>query len=95
VADIGAVYETAHKPRVLPIISPPAFALPDEPETSIALAPPAGKIPPLQFARIRLWVKYGKTVAQAAPVCGVTVAEIQRILPYVTGDESLPILGLG
>ena len=81
VADVGAVAETARKPRVLPIIPAPAPVLSDEPKTS-APAAPTGKIPRSQFARIRSWVKYGMTVAQAAQVCGVAVAEIERVLRH-------------
>ena len=51
------------------------------------VAPPAmpkpatgSEIPASQLARIRTWVKYGMTVAQVAEVCGVPVAEIERLL---------------
>ena len=80
--EVGAVDKTARKPRVLPIIPSPAPVLSDEPETSTAPAAPTGKIPRSQFARIRSWVKYGMTVAQAAQVCGVAIAEIERILRH-------------
>ena len=80
VADDGAVDQTARKPRVLPIIRSSAPVLSEEPKTATAPAAPRGKIPRSQFARIRSWVKYGMTVAQAAQVCGVAVAEIERIL---------------
>jgi hypothetical protein len=82
VADDGAVEQTARKPRVLPIIRSPAPVLSDVPKTSAAPAAPTGKIPRSQFARIRTWVKYGMTVGQAAQVCGVAVAEIERILRH-------------
>jgi hypothetical protein len=81
-ADVGAVEETARKPRVLPIISSSGSALPHEPETSTTPALPAGDIPSSQLARIRSWVKYGMTVAQVAQVCGVAVAEIERVLRH-------------
>jgi hypothetical protein len=79
---VDPVGEIARKPRVLPIISPAAPILSDEPETSIIAAPPPSEIPRTQFARIRAWVKYGLTVAQVAQVCGVSVAEIERLLRH-------------
>jgi hypothetical protein len=82
VADDGAVDQMARKPRVLPIIRSPAPVLSDEPKTATAPTAPTGKIPRSQFARIRSWVKYGMTIAQAAQVCGVAVAEIERILRH-------------
>jgi hypothetical protein len=93
VADIGAVDETAHKPRELPIISPPAFALPDEPETSIALGP-AGKgdttlaiCPHSVMGEVRRDGRAGGSGLWRD-------RRLQHILPYVTDDESLPILRL-
>jgi hypothetical protein len=38
------------------------------------------ELPPSQFARIRILVKYGMTVAQVAAVYGAAVGEIERIL---------------
>jgi hypothetical protein len=82
VSEVGPTAKTAHKPRVLPMISPLVPVLPDVSETAIVLSPPAGEIPRSQFGRIRAWVKYGLTIAQVAKVCGVSVAEIERILRY-------------
>jgi len=81
-SEVGPTVKTARKPRVLPMISPLVPVLLDESETAIALSPPAGEIPRSQLARIRAWVKYGMTIAQVAQVCGVAVAEIERILRY-------------
>jgi hypothetical protein len=74
--------ETARKPRVLPMTSPLVPVMPDGSETAITLSPLAREIPRSQLARIRAWVKYGMTIAQVAQVCGVAVAEIERILRY-------------
>jgi hypothetical protein len=82
VSEVGPTVKTARKPRVLPMISRLVPVLPDESETAIALSPQAGEIPRSQLARIRAWVKYGMTIAQVAQVCGVAVAEIERILRY-------------
>jgi len=83
VSDAGPTAETARKPRALPMISPLVPALPDGSETAIARSPSASEIiPRSQLARIRAWVKYGMTIAQVAQVCGVAVAEIERILRY-------------
>jgi hypothetical protein len=38
------------------------------------------EIPRSQFARIRVWAKYGMTAAQVASVYGVAVGAIERIL---------------
>jgi hypothetical protein len=38
------------------------------------------EIPRSQFARIRVWAKYGVTAAQVAAVYGVAVGAIERIL---------------
>jgi hypothetical protein len=82
VSEVDPTAKTARKPRVLPMISPLVAVSSDESETAIVLSPPAGEIPRSQFARIRAWVKYGMTIAQVAEVCGVSVAEIERILRY-------------
>ena len=69
------------KPRVLQIISPTLADRNDEPETPpVVSEPPAREIPRAEFARIRVWVKYGITAAQVAQVYGVAVADIKRIL---------------
>ena len=82
VSEVDPTAKTARKPRVLPIISPLVPVLPDESETAVVLAPPVGEIPRSQLARLRAAVKYGMTIAQVAQVCGVSVAEIERILRY-------------
>ena len=82
VSEVGPTAKTARKRRVLPVISPLASVLPDESETATVLSPPAGEVPRSQLARIRAWAKYGMTIAQVAQVCGVAVAEIERILRY-------------
>ena len=80
ISEAGPTAKTARKPRLLPMGSPLVPVLPDESKTAIVLSPPAGELPRSKFARIRAWVKYGMTIAQAAQVCGVAVAEIERIL---------------
>jgi hypothetical protein len=68
------------KPRVLQIIS----AAPTQNDAleapPVASEPSTREIPPAEFARIRAWVKYGMTAAQAAQVYGVAVTDIERIL---------------
>ena len=86
VSKVGPTAKTAREPRVLPTISPLVPVLPNGSETAIVLSPPADEISRLQLARIRAWVKYGMTIAQAAQVCGVAVAEIERILCYPDRD---------
>ena len=86
VSEVGPTAKTARRPRVLPMSSPRVPVLPDESETAIVLSPPADETSRLQLARIRAWVKYGMTIAQAAQVCGVAVAEIERILRYPDSD---------
>jgi hypothetical protein len=70
---------SAHKPRVLSI-SLPLVPL-EKAEPAIA---PASRmttaIPNSQVARIRTWLKYGMTIAQAAATYGVAVDEVERIL---------------
>jgi hypothetical protein len=71
--------QTARKPRVLKALSPgPAGQASREPVDSEARIRPA--IPKSQFARIRTWVEYGMTAAQAAAVYGVAVDVIESIL---------------
>ena len=88
VPDAPPAEQSAHKPRVLPIISSPtpvrhdAPVPHDEPETPATPAPPAREIPRSQFARIRAWVKYGMTIAQVAQVYRVAAGEIERILRH-------------
>ena len=82
VPDAPPAEQSAHKPRVLPIISPPTPVQHDESETPAVPAPPVREIPRSQFARIRAWVKYGMTIAQVAQVYSVAVGEIERILRH-------------
>jgi len=39
------------------------------------------RVPVSRLARVRTWLKYGMTVDQAADMYGVSVSEIDRILP--------------
>jgi hypothetical protein len=71
--------QTARKPRVLQIISPPLSVRRAEPERSV-MPPSTREIPRSQFGRIRAWVKYGMTAGQVAQVYGVAVSEIERVL---------------
>jgi hypothetical protein len=41
---------------------------------------PGKRVPVSHLARVRSWLKYGMTIAQAADVYGVGVSEIERIL---------------
>ena len=82
VPDAPPAEQSARKPRVLPIISPPTPVRHDEPETPVTPAAPACEIPRSQFARIRTWVKYGMTIAQVAQLYSVAVGEIERILRH-------------
>jgi hypothetical protein len=70
---------SARKPRVLSISPSP---VPDEKvERAIRPAPPVTPaIPESEVARIRTWLKYGMTIAQAAAVYGVAVDEVERVL---------------
>ena len=71
---------SARKPRIL-------SALPSAPVRREQREAPASseermttEIPRSQFARIRVWAKYGMTAAQVAAVYGVAVGAIERIL---------------
>jgi hypothetical protein len=71
---------SARQPRIL-------RALPLAPSRGEQAEAPASSeprmttgIPSTQFARIRGWVEYGMTAAQAAAVYGVAVGVIERIL---------------
>ena len=80
VPDSPPADHAARKPLVLRIISPTPVRH-DQPESSVAPAPPAREIiPRSQIARIRTWVKYGMTLPQVAKVYGIPVGEIERIL---------------
>ena len=73
---------SVRKPRILSISpSPP----PDEKaEPAIPPTPPVTPaIPKSEVARIRTWLKYGMTIAQAAAVYGVAVDEVERVLRRV------------
>jgi hypothetical protein len=66
---------------VLRIISPAKPVKPKEAPPPISPDPQTQReIPRSQFARIRIWVKYGMTAAQVAEVYGAAVGEIERIL---------------
>ena len=76
----SSVDQAARKPRVLKALSP-ATAGHEESRAPVASEQrirPA--IPKSQFARIRTWVEYGMTTAQAAAVYGVAVDVIEGIL---------------
>jgi hypothetical protein len=79
VPDTPPADQSARKPRVLRITSPPA-ARHDEPESPVTPAPPSREIPRSQFARIRTLARYGMTIGQVAQVYGVALSEIERIL---------------
>jgi hypothetical protein len=75
------VEPSARKPRILRALPPPApvrFEQAKAPASSGQQM--ATEIPSSEFARIRGWVEYGMTVAQAAGVYGVAVGTIERIL---------------
>ena len=67
------------KPRVLGISAQPVPT-----ETAKPATHPTSRmtleIPKSHIARVRTWMKYGMTVAQAAAVYGVSVDEIERAL---------------
>jgi hypothetical protein len=73
--------QTARKPRVLSIV-PPALASREPVRTPSARRrkPIKRRIPRAEHAQIRTWVHYGMTTAEVAGVCGVEVAEVERIL---------------
>jgi hypothetical protein len=79
VADTAAD-QSSRKPRVLRVTSPPPTGV--EPlKASVSLEPtttPA--IPPAHFARIRIWMRHGMTIAEVAAVYGLAVDELARIL---------------
>lgn len=80
VPEIVPANQSARKPRVLQIISPPAIRA-EEVKGPVSLEPPAmPAIPRSQFARIRTLVKYGITVGQVAEVYQGPVGEIERLL---------------
>jgi hypothetical protein len=72
--------QNPRKPRVLPVIRPPArrddqrkAPITVDPETRIS-------IPVSNFARIRTWLKYGTTVRQVAELYGVSADQLERML---------------
>jgi hypothetical protein len=79
---LPSVSQSEHKTRVLKAL--PAAIRHKEGSAS---ADPAQRITPeipsSQFARIRAWVKYGMTAAQAAAVYGVAINVIERILRQI------------
>jgi hypothetical protein len=78
-ADSGsAAAPVARKPRILSIT-------PTHPGDRVASPghddpPPTPQISPAQLARLRAYLDYGMTVAQAAVVYGVAASEIERAL---------------
>ena len=74
-------HQSARKPRVLRIISPPAPVRHEEVAAPVSREKRAKpNIPVSQIARIRAWTKYGMTVSEVAAVYGVAASEIERIL---------------
>jgi hypothetical protein len=75
-----SVDQSVRKPRVLGIL--PASPADREEVTAPVRSelPMTREIPQSEFARIRVWMKYGMTVAQVAGVYGVAVGAIERIL---------------
>ena len=72
------------KPRILPALGvQPARA--EEPQFPPIRQSrrPTRQLATRNLTRVRTWLKYGMTVRQAAKVCGVSVAEIERILQGV------------
>jgi hypothetical protein len=82
VPDSTPADQSARKPRVLRIISPPAIRV-EEVKAPVSPEPrTAPAIPRSQLARLRSWVKYGMTIAQVAQVYRVPVGEIEHILRH-------------
>jgi hypothetical protein len=79
-ATSGAAAEPAQrKPRILTSSPGPAEPAPGEAAADPEAPTPSG-IPQSQFARIRVWVKYGMTIPEVAQFYGVSIGEIERIL---------------
>ena len=69
-----------HKPRVLPVILPPARR-DDRCEAPITVDPQnTSSIPKSDFARIRTWLTYGMTVRQVADLYGISADQLERTL---------------
>ena len=70
---------SAQRRHVLPTAQPPAqheaIRAPANPQPASSKAIAATDLP-----RIRIWMKYGMTIAQVAAVYGVDVGEIERVL---------------
>ena len=92
IADPGSSKQTeaAHrdirKPRVLSAVTAKQ-AIVQKPGVETTKRPvhrkartPGKRVPVSHLARVRSWLKYGMTIAQAADVYGVSVSEIERIL---------------
>jgi hypothetical protein len=74
---------SARKPRILRAL-PPAPVRRAQAEAPVGSEQPmTSEIPSSQFARIRIWVEYGMTAAQAAAAYGVPVGVIERILRQI------------
>ena len=68
------------KPRVLPVIRPPARR-DDRGKAPITVdLETTSSIPKSDFARIRTWLKYGMTVRQVADLYGVSADQLERTL---------------
>ena len=67
------------KPRVLKVSSAPSSPR-QEQAAPVTPTPAVHPIPKALLYRVRTWVKYGMTIAQAAELCGVGVDEIRHLL---------------
>lgn len=67
------------KPRILTSSPGPAEPAPGK-AAADPEAPTSSEIPKSQFARIRVWIKYGMTIPEVAQFYGVSIGEIERIL---------------
>jgi hypothetical protein len=71
---------SARKPRILRAVTPAPVRCEQAEAPASSEQQMTTEIPSSQFARIRRWVAYGMTAAQAAGVYGVAVGAIERIL---------------
>ena len=68
------------KPRVLPVIRPPARR-DDRGKAPITVdLETTSSIPKSDFARIRTWLTYGMTVRQVADLYGISADQLERTL---------------
>lgn len=74
----------ASEPPADPLVRParvlPAAQATEQPGTITPETAKPGAIPADTLKRIRAWKRYGMTVPQIAEVCGVDIAEIERLL---------------